>query len=52
MGLKEIELERVDWIYLAQDRDQWWALVNEGMKLGILAVSLAAEQQSVSCHFL
>jgi hypothetical protein len=28
MELKEIQLESVDWIYLAQDRDQWWVLVN------------------------
>jgi hypothetical protein len=28
MGLREIELEGVNWIYLAQNRNQWWALVN------------------------
>jgi hypothetical protein len=28
MDLKEIVLECVDWIHLAQDRDQWWVLVN------------------------
>jgi hypothetical protein len=25
----------VDWIHLAQDRDQWWILVNTVMKLRI-----------------
>jgi hypothetical protein len=28
MDLREIEWEDVDWMHLAQDRDQWWALVN------------------------
>jgi hypothetical protein len=28
MYLKEIRWECVNWMYLAQDRDQWWALVN------------------------
>jgi hypothetical protein len=28
MGVREIVREVVDWIHLAQNRDQWWALVN------------------------
>jgi hypothetical protein len=28
-----IEWGGMDWIDLAQDRDQWWALVNTAMKL-------------------
>jgi hypothetical protein len=28
MNLREIGWEVVDWIHLAQKRDQWWALVN------------------------
>jgi len=28
MGLRGIEWEGVNWINLAQDMDQWWALVN------------------------
>jgi hypothetical protein len=28
MGLREIGWDDVDWIYMAQDRDQWRALVN------------------------
>jgi hypothetical protein len=35
MVLKEIGLEAVEWIYLAQDRIKWWALVNTVMKLAI-----------------
>jgi len=28
MDLGEIGWEVVDWMHLAQDRGQWWALVN------------------------
>jgi hypothetical protein len=31
MDSKDIECEGVDWIYLAQDRDRWRALVNTVM---------------------
>jgi hypothetical protein len=31
--LKEIEWEGVHWIHLAQDRDQFWVLVNMVMNL-------------------
>jgi hypothetical protein len=33
MGLTEIWWKWVDWIYLVQDRDQWWALANMVMNL-------------------
>jgi hypothetical protein len=33
MELREIRPEGVDWIYLVQDRDKWWVLVNTVMKL-------------------
>jgi hypothetical protein len=33
MDLREISCKDVDWIYLAQDRDQWQALVNMEMNL-------------------
>jgi hypothetical protein len=33
MGLGEIGWDGVDWIELAQDRDQWRALVNTVMNL-------------------
>jgi hypothetical protein len=35
MHLKDIEWESVDWILPAQDRDQWWALVNMVMDLWV-----------------
>jgi hypothetical protein len=35
MDLWEICLEGLDWIDLARDRDQWWALVNTVMNLGV-----------------
>jgi hypothetical protein len=35
MDLKEIELGGMDWIDLAQDRDQWMALVNTVMKFRV-----------------
>jgi hypothetical protein len=31
--LKWKALDQMEWIYLVQDRDQWWALVNTVMKL-------------------
>jgi hypothetical protein len=33
MDLREIGLDGIDWINLAQDRDQWKALVNTVMNL-------------------
>jgi hypothetical protein len=33
MDLREMAWEVVDWMLLAQDRDQWWALVNTIMNL-------------------
>jgi hypothetical protein len=35
MDLREIEWGVMDWIYLAQDRDQWRTLVNKVMKLRV-----------------
>jgi hypothetical protein len=35
MDLREIGWDGMDWIYLAQDRDQWRALVNTVMKLRV-----------------
>jgi hypothetical protein len=35
MDLREIGLESVDWIHLAQDTDQWRALVNTIMDFGL-----------------
>jgi len=33
MGLREIGWEGMDWMHLAQVRDQWWALMNTAMNL-------------------
>jgi hypothetical protein len=35
MDFREIELEDVDWILLAQIRDQWWALMNTVMNIWV-----------------
>jgi hypothetical protein len=35
MDLQDIGLEGVDWMHLAQDRDQWQALVNMVMNLWV-----------------
>jgi hypothetical protein len=35
MGLREGGRKDVDWIYLAQDRGQWQALVNTVMSLRV-----------------
>jgi hypothetical protein len=35
MNLREIGWEDVDWIHLAEDRDQWRALVNTVMNLWV-----------------
>jgi hypothetical protein len=37
MDLREIGLEGVDWIRLAQDRDGWRAVVSSVMNLRVLA---------------
>jgi hypothetical protein len=37
MDLREIGLEGVDWIRLAQDRDRWWAVVSAVMNLLVFA---------------
>jgi hypothetical protein len=35
MDLQEVGWEGVDWIYMAQDRDRWRALVNAVMNLRV-----------------
>jgi hypothetical protein len=35
MNLQEVGSEVMEWIDLAQDRDRWWALVNEVMNCWI-----------------
>jgi hypothetical protein len=35
--LRTLDAGGVEWIQLAQDRDQWWAVVNTVMNLRVLA---------------
>jgi hypothetical protein len=35
MDVREIGWEGVDWIHLAQDKDQWRALVNTVINVGV-----------------
>jgi hypothetical protein len=37
MDFKETGWESVDWIHMAQDRDQWWDLVNMVTNFPVLA---------------
>jgi hypothetical protein len=37
MDLREIDLEGVDWIRMAQDRDRWRVVVSAVMNLRVLA---------------
>jgi hypothetical protein len=35
LDLRELGWEGVDWIHLVQDRDQWWAVAETAMNLGV-----------------
>jgi hypothetical protein len=35
IDLQEVGCEDMDWIYLAQDRDRWWAVGNAVMNLWV-----------------
>jgi hypothetical protein len=35
MDLREVGWRGMDWIFLVQDRDNWWALVNVVMNLRV-----------------
>jgi hypothetical protein len=56
IGLREVRWDGMDWIDLAQDRDQWRALVNTVMNFGFrkmsgcswVAAQLAASQEDLS----
>jgi hypothetical protein len=58
MNLRETVWEGVDLIPLAQDRDQWWALVNAVMKLrvplnvGIFLTSLDSQEGLCSMELI
>jgi hypothetical protein len=34
-NIRKIWWEGVEWMHLAQDKDQWWAIVNTVMKLHV-----------------
>jgi hypothetical protein len=36
MNIKEVILEGLNWIYLAQDMGHWWTLVNTVIDLWVL----------------
>jgi hypothetical protein len=56
MDLREIGWDGMDWMELAQDRDQWRALVNTVMSLRVLKIAgnflngctIAASQEGLS----
>jgi hypothetical protein len=50
MDLREIEWDGVDWMDIAQDSDQWRALVNTVLNLRVPynAAQLAAPQEGLS----
>jgi hypothetical protein len=35
MDIRDVEWNRMNWINLAEDRDQWWALANTVMNLQV-----------------
>jgi hypothetical protein len=58
MDLQEIAWKDLDWIYLVQDRNRWWAVLNIVMNFGFhkvvgiswLTVKLLASEDKV--HFV
>jgi hypothetical protein len=48
MDLKQILWEDVDWIYLAEDRENLWALVNADIKPGGSSSTSFTEQAKFS----
>jgi hypothetical protein len=45
MDLRQIGLGSVDWIRMAQDRDQWWAVVSAVMNLRIPSATYLVKDQ-------
>jgi hypothetical protein len=35
IDIQKVEMGGMDWVALAQDRDRWWALVNEALNFWI-----------------
>jgi hypothetical protein len=52
MDLTEICWEGVDWIHLAPDRDQWWALMNAVMNLLASGTTTSQIPRHLFCHNL
>jgi hypothetical protein len=50
MDLRQIGCEVVDWIYLAQDREQWQALTDT--VINILGISCLAERLLISQDYI
>ena len=44
MDLKNTELEDMDWIYLTQNRDHWWAVMNVVVNSGESAGNFLTRQ--------
>jgi hypothetical protein len=44
MDLRNAEWEDMDWIYLAQNRDHWWAVMNVLMNSGESAGNFLTSQ--------
>jgi len=47
MDLQEVGYDGVDWTDLAQDRDRWWAIVNEVMKFRVTQNAQLAYQEKL-----
>jgi hypothetical protein len=52
MNVREIRLGGMDWIYLAQDRDQWRAVVNAVLNLRVPQYVGVATQLEASQEYL
>jgi hypothetical protein len=48
IDLEEIGFQTVDWIHMAQNRDQWRAVMNTTALFGILSCSLFIRRYAVS----
>jgi hypothetical protein len=48
--IKEIDLDVMDWINVAQDRDKWWHVVNMVMNLQVAQnAGSVTNQGTISC---
>jgi len=51
MYVKEIDLDVLDWINVAQDRDKWWHVVNKAVNVQVAqnAGGSVTNQGTISC---